>query len=36
MTPHMGRATIETRDAMEFRALDNIDAVMLPPHDLVN
>ncbi len=25
MTPHIGSATIETRDAMGFRALDNLD-----------
>jgi lactate dehydrogenase-like 2-hydroxyacid dehydrogenase len=28
MTPHMGSATVETRNAMGFCALDNIDAVM--------
>jgi lactate dehydrogenase-like 2-hydroxyacid dehydrogenase len=28
LTPHMGSATIETRNAMGFRALDNIDAVL--------
>ncbi len=28
MTPHMGSATVETRDAMGFRALDNIAAVL--------
>jgi lactate dehydrogenase-like 2-hydroxyacid dehydrogenase len=27
LCPHMGSATVETRDAMEFRALDNIAAV---------
>ncbi len=27
LTPHMGSATVETRDAMGFRALDNIAAV---------
>jgi lactate dehydrogenase-like 2-hydroxyacid dehydrogenase len=35
LTPHMGSATVETRDAMGFRALDNIDAVLAgrPPID---
>ena len=28
LTPHMGSATIETRNAMGFRALDNIAAVL--------
>lgn len=28
LTPHMGSATIETRDAMGFRALDNVAAVL--------
>ena len=28
LTPHMGSATIETRDAMGFRCLDNIAAVL--------
>jgi lactate dehydrogenase-like 2-hydroxyacid dehydrogenase len=28
LLPHMGSATIETRDAMGFRALDNVDAVL--------
>jgi glyoxylate reductase len=27
LMPHIGSATIETRDAMGFRALDNLDAV---------
>jgi lactate dehydrogenase-like 2-hydroxyacid dehydrogenase len=27
LLPHIGSATFETRDAMGFRALDNIDAV---------
>ena len=27
LTPHMGSATLETRNAMGFRALDNIAAV---------
>jgi lactate dehydrogenase-like 2-hydroxyacid dehydrogenase len=29
LLPHLGSATIETRDAMGFRALDNLDAVLL-------
>jgi hydroxypyruvate reductase len=35
LVPHMGSATVETRDAMGFRALDNIDAVLggRPPID---
>ena len=35
MTPHMGSATVETRDEMGFRALDNIQAVLAgrPPID---
>ncbi len=28
LLPHLGSATIETRDAMGFRALDNLDAVL--------
>ena len=28
LTPHMGSATVETRNAMGFRALDNIAAVL--------
>jgi hydroxypyruvate reductase len=28
LTPHMGSATVETRNAMGFRALDNIQAVL--------
>lgn len=36
LLPHLGSGTIETRDAMGFRALDNLDAVLLrgaaPPH----
>ncbi len=28
LSPHMGSATVETRDAMGFRALDNIAAVL--------
>jgi lactate dehydrogenase-like 2-hydroxyacid dehydrogenase len=35
LTPHMGSATVETRNAMGFRALDNVDAVCAgkPPID---
>jgi lactate dehydrogenase-like 2-hydroxyacid dehydrogenase len=35
LMPHMGSATVETRDAMGFRALDNIQAVLdgKPPLD---
>jgi lactate dehydrogenase-like 2-hydroxyacid dehydrogenase len=29
LLPHLGSATTETRDAMGFRALDNLDAVLL-------
>jgi lactate dehydrogenase-like 2-hydroxyacid dehydrogenase len=36
LLPHLGSATIETRDAMGRRALENLDAVLLhgtaPPH----
>ena len=36
LLPHMGSATVETRDAMGFRCLDNLDALLLrgeaPPH----
>jgi lactate dehydrogenase-like 2-hydroxyacid dehydrogenase len=37
MTPHVASATVETRDAMGFRALDNIAAVLAgrPPLDPV-
>ena len=37
LLPHMGSATVETRDAMGFRALDNVDAVLSgrPPRDPV-
>ncbi len=28
LTPHMGSATVESRDGMGFRALDNISAVL--------
>jgi lactate dehydrogenase-like 2-hydroxyacid dehydrogenase len=28
LLPHLGSATIETRDAMGFRALDNLDALL--------
>jgi lactate dehydrogenase-like 2-hydroxyacid dehydrogenase len=38
LLPHLGSATIETRDAMGFRALDNLDAVLQhgapPPFEL--
>ena len=35
LAPHMGSATVETRNAMGFRALDNIAAVLNghPPID---
>jgi lactate dehydrogenase-like 2-hydroxyacid dehydrogenase len=35
LVPHMGSATVETRNAMGFRALDNIEAVLTgrPPID---
>lgn len=38
MLPHIGSATIATRDAMGFRALDNLDAFFAgkTPQDLVN
>ena len=38
MTPHQGSATIETRNAMGFRALDNLDAFFAgrEPGDLLN
>jgi lactate dehydrogenase-like 2-hydroxyacid dehydrogenase len=38
LTPHMGSATLETRNAMGHRALDNITAVLrgTPPADRVN
>jgi len=26
MMPHVGSATVQTRDAMGFKALDNLDA----------
>ncbi|TPG55699.1 D-glycerate dehydrogenase [Roseomonas nepalensis] len=36
LLPHLGSATVETRDAMGFRCLDNLDALLLhgaePPH----
>lgn len=38
LTPHMGSATVDTRNAMGFRSLDNIAAVLndgVPP-DQVN
>ena len=28
LTPHMASATVETRNAMGFRALDNVAAVL--------
>jgi lactate dehydrogenase-like 2-hydroxyacid dehydrogenase len=35
LLPHVGSATIETRDAMGFRALDNLDRIIvnLQPKD---
>jgi lactate dehydrogenase-like 2-hydroxyacid dehydrogenase len=38
LLPHMGSATVETRNAMGFRALDNLEAYLLrseTPPDLV-
>ena len=37
LLPHIGSATFETRDAMGFRALDNLDAIAAgrEPHDRV-
>lgn len=37
LMPHIGSATRETRDAMGFRALDNLDAIFAgkEPHDRV-
>lgn len=38
LLPHLGTATLETREAMGFRALDNVDAVLggrEPPHAVV-
>jgi len=37
LLPHIGSATVETRDAMGFRALDNLDAIAAgyEPHDRV-
>lgn len=37
MMPHIGSATVQTRDAMGFRALDNLDAFFAgkPPRDLL-
>jgi len=36
LLPHLGSATVETRDAMGFRCLDNLDALLIhgaePPH----
>lgn len=28
LLPHLGSATVETRDAMGFRCLDNLDAIL--------
>ena len=39
LLPHMGSATTETRNAMGFKALDNLEAFLLngqTPPDLVN
>ncbi len=39
LLPHMGSATVETRNAMGFKALDNLEAFLLngrTPPDLVN
>jgi lactate dehydrogenase-like 2-hydroxyacid dehydrogenase len=38
LLPHLGSATVETRDAMGFRALDNLDAFFAgrTPRDAVN
>ncbi len=38
LLPHMGTSTVETRDAMGFRALDNLDAVFAgkTPPDLLS
>jgi len=37
MLPHIGSATVTTRDAMGFRALDNVDAFFVgdTPKDLL-
>jgi len=38
LRPHLGSATVETRDAMGFLALDGIDAVLAertPPNAVV-
>ena len=37
LLPHLGSATVETRNAMGFRALDNLDAYFAgrPPPDRV-
>lgn len=38
LLPHIGTATVETRNAMGFRALDNLEAVLIagrtPPHQV--
>jgi lactate dehydrogenase-like 2-hydroxyacid dehydrogenase len=36
LLPHLGSATIETRDAMGRRALDDLDAVLLKGTDPVH
>jgi lactate dehydrogenase-like 2-hydroxyacid dehydrogenase len=38
LLPHLGSATIATRNAMGFRCLDNLDAVVAgrPPPDALN
>jgi lactate dehydrogenase-like 2-hydroxyacid dehydrogenase len=38
LLPHIGSATVETRDAMGFRALDNLDAFFAgqPAPDALN
>jgi len=32
LLPHLGSATVETRNAMGFRCLDNLDAVFAGKH----
>jgi lactate dehydrogenase-like 2-hydroxyacid dehydrogenase len=38
LLPHLGSATVETRDAMGHRALDNLETLLLhghaPPHQV--
>jgi glyoxylate reductase len=38
LLPHLGSATVETRDAMGFRCLDNLDAIFAgrPAPDALN